>query len=142
MKDGSHVRLWHGCDICIVLHYRPETVHCSTKDAYTSVITFLAWHPWKLSCFMKLQNWKILECHGLWHLKGATNCGVLNLIAWGSKYYFCGSWALSLSPSASFVNCFGSQKNKVQSTLIFALHQTHRTDHFLDIHGDKYLFDA
>ena len=27
------------------LHYRPETVHCSKKDAYTSEITFLALHP-------------------------------------------------------------------------------------------------
>ena len=24
------------------LHYSPETVHCSTKDAYTIEITFLA----------------------------------------------------------------------------------------------------
>jgi len=28
------------------LHYHPETVHCSTKDAYTSEITFLALQPW------------------------------------------------------------------------------------------------
>ena len=28
------------------LHYRPETVHCNTKDAYTSEITFLALQPW------------------------------------------------------------------------------------------------
>ena len=27
------------------LHYRPETVHCSTKDVYTSEITFLALLP-------------------------------------------------------------------------------------------------
>ena len=30
----------------LCLHYRPETVHCSTKDAYTSEITFLALQPW------------------------------------------------------------------------------------------------
>ena len=32
----------------LCLHYRPEsqeTVHCSTKDAYTAEITFLALHP-------------------------------------------------------------------------------------------------
>ena len=29
----------------LCLHYRPETVHCSTKDAYTYEITFLALHP-------------------------------------------------------------------------------------------------
>ena len=29
----------------LCLHYRPETVHCSTKDVYTSKITFLALHP-------------------------------------------------------------------------------------------------
>ena len=28
------------------LHYRPVTVHCSTKDAYTSEITFLALDSW------------------------------------------------------------------------------------------------
>ena len=32
----------------LCLHYRPETVHCSTKDVYTSEITFLALHP----CFL------------------------------------------------------------------------------------------
>ena len=26
----------------LCLHYHPETVHCSTKDVYTSEITFLA----------------------------------------------------------------------------------------------------
>ena len=26
----------------LCLHYRPETVHCSTKDAYTSEITIFA----------------------------------------------------------------------------------------------------
>ena len=31
-------------------HYRPETVHCSTKDGYTSEITFLALHPWPNLC--------------------------------------------------------------------------------------------
>jgi len=30
----------------LCLHYRPEAVHCSTKDVYTSEITFLALHPW------------------------------------------------------------------------------------------------
>ena len=29
----------------LCLHYRPETVHSSTKDAYTSEITFLSLHP-------------------------------------------------------------------------------------------------
>ena len=30
----------------LCLHYRPETVHCNTKNAYTSEITFLALHTW------------------------------------------------------------------------------------------------
>ena len=39
VKDGS----MSGFDIRLVFtYYRPETVHCSTKDAYTSEITFLA----------------------------------------------------------------------------------------------------
>ena len=29
----------------LCLHYRHVTVHCSTKDAYTSEITFLALNP-------------------------------------------------------------------------------------------------
>ena len=31
---------------CQAVHYRTETVNCSTKDAYTYEITFLALHPW------------------------------------------------------------------------------------------------
>ena len=36
---------WISCQAStpvLCLHYRPETVHCSTKDAYTSELTFLA----------------------------------------------------------------------------------------------------
>ena len=40
-KDGSHVRLWHPSCVYITA----QTVHCSTKDVYTSEITFLALHP-------------------------------------------------------------------------------------------------
>ena len=35
----------------LCLHYHPETVHCSTKDVYTSKITFFALHPWMLPSF-------------------------------------------------------------------------------------------
>ena len=49
----------------LCLHSRPETVHCSTKDAYTSEITFLALHPWfhrinLLSSFFCVK-WKLEE---------------------------------------------------------------------------------
>ena len=42
--------IWIPCQAVSVmsvlcLHYRPETVHCSTKDVYTSEITFLALYP-------------------------------------------------------------------------------------------------
>jgi len=41
----------------LCLHYRPVTVHCSTKDAYTSEITFLALNPWgNLCCFLYVQQ--------------------------------------------------------------------------------------
>ena len=44
----------------LCLHYRPETVHCSTKDAYTSEITFLALHPWsKLMWLFKILHIEI-----------------------------------------------------------------------------------
>ena len=38
-----------GFDIRLVFTLAPrvaETVHCSTKDVYTSEMTFLAFHPW------------------------------------------------------------------------------------------------
>ena len=44
--------IWIPCQAVtsiLCLHYRPETVHCSTKDAYTYEITFLALHPWNES---------------------------------------------------------------------------------------------
>ena len=37
---------WQASTSVLCLHYRPQTVHCSTKDAYTSEISFLALHPW------------------------------------------------------------------------------------------------
>ena len=37
----------------LCLHYRPETVHWSTKDAYNSEITFLTLHP--------CQNWSLKQ---------------------------------------------------------------------------------
>ena len=45
----------------LCLHYRPETVHCSTKNAYTSKITFLALLPWpytnKMNVNMTQTDW-------------------------------------------------------------------------------------
>ena len=43
VKDGS--RPCQALTSVLCLHYRSETVHCSTKDVYTSEITFLALHP-------------------------------------------------------------------------------------------------
>ena len=39
--------LWQALTSVLCLHYRPETVHCSTKDVYTSEITILALHSWR-----------------------------------------------------------------------------------------------
>ena len=39
----------------LCLNYRPVTVHCSTKGAYTSEITFLAYNPWLWPSM--LQRW-------------------------------------------------------------------------------------
>jgi len=44
----------------LCLHYRPETVHCSKKDAYTSEITFLALHPWTYPSLRQNQNINII----------------------------------------------------------------------------------
>ena len=43
----------------LCLLFRPKTVHCSTKNAYTSEITFLALHPWLDQCyyFTKESTW-------------------------------------------------------------------------------------
>ena len=42
VKDRSHCQ---AVTSVLCLHYRPETVHCSTKDAYNSEITLLTLHP-------------------------------------------------------------------------------------------------
>ena len=44
----------------LCLHYRPVTVYYSTKDAYTSEITFLALNPWYCQNFQKT-GIKVLE---------------------------------------------------------------------------------
>ena len=49
-----------GCDIFLCLHYRPETVHCSIKDAHISEITFLALLPCFLHFYRSLLE-KILQ---------------------------------------------------------------------------------
>ena len=49
----------------LCLHYHPETVHCSTKDAYNSEITFLTLHPW-YSCIYYLWTDTCHEKNALW----------------------------------------------------------------------------
>ena len=48
------------------LHYRPVTIHCSTKGAYTSEITFLALNP----CALEITNVYIV-------LKSSSMIGVM-----------------------------------------------------------------
>ena len=69
-----------GCDTAVTsvlcLHYRPETVHCSIKDAHTSEITFFALLPRCRLLFVKLKTVKplislcqylvILNCVNYW----------------------------------------------------------------------------
>ena len=43
----------------LCLLFRPKTVHCSTKNAYTSEITFLALVP----CFIKSLLFKLIKPH-------------------------------------------------------------------------------
>ena len=43
VNDGSHVRLRHLS--CVYINAQRQ-VHCSTKDVYTSEMTFLALHSW------------------------------------------------------------------------------------------------
>ena len=45
VNDGSHA-------ICLVFTLPPVTVHCSTKGAFTSEITFLALNP----CALEITN--------------------------------------------------------------------------------------
>ena len=49
----------------LCLHYHPETVHCSTKVAYNSEITFLTLHPW-YSCIYYLWTDTCHEKNALW----------------------------------------------------------------------------
>ena len=53
----------------LCLHYRPETVHCSTKDVYTSEITFLALQPCRYVWFSSFRG-------GLWNLPGMGGCKI------------------------------------------------------------------
>ena len=55
------LRKWIPCQALtsvLCLLFLPKTVHCSTKNAYTSKITFLALVPWqkvcKVSIFFKI----------------------------------------------------------------------------------------
>ena len=52
----------------LCLHYRPETVHCSTKDAYTSEITFLALKPcsnlYTVDCIQERELMKTFKIPG------------------------------------------------------------------------------
>ena len=43
------------------LHYLPETVHCSTKDAYTSEITFISLKPWARLPLLPRTESQVLE---------------------------------------------------------------------------------
>ena len=44
-----------GCDILLVFALPPrDSIHCSTKDVYTSEITFLALDPWDIQGFSYL----------------------------------------------------------------------------------------
>ena len=58
-ENGFHVRLWHPS--CV--HFSAQSaVHCSTKDAYTSEITFLALVPYckqTISTFLSTQVFAI-----------------------------------------------------------------------------------
>ena len=74
VKDGSHVRLWHPSCVYITAH---ETVHCSTKDVYTSEITFLALRPW-----YGLDSWYILLIN---YHKNCVHC--TKIPAWTIRLY-------------------------------------------------------
>ena len=70
----------------LCLHYHPETVHCSTKDAHISEITFLALNTWTYPSY-----WSIEKC--LEHtLKYTTLFGNLRLY-FIAKLHF-SIWAL------------------------------------------------
>ena len=59
VKDGCVMACQASTSI-LCLHYRPVTVHCGIKDAYTSEITFLALNPWlytgslRIFCFLNI----------------------------------------------------------------------------------------
>ena len=77
------------------LYYRPVRVHCSTEDAYTSEITFLALNPWDLGPFAVLGillHWAFFNILGfLWHW---AFCNIGNFVSFGVLFLavFC-YWA-------------------------------------------------
>ena len=62
----------HALTSVLCLHDRPETVNCSTKDAYTSEITFLALHPCLAVSFM--YNFLTMLCTHTFSQYLETNC--------------------------------------------------------------------
>ena len=65
---------WHPSCVYITAH---ETVHCSTKDVYTSEITFLALRPW-----YGLDSWYILLIN---YHKNCVHC--TKIPAWTIRLY-------------------------------------------------------
>ena len=63
-----------GCDTSVLcLLFRPKTVHCSTKNAYTSEITFLALVPCPPPCILfVLKAYVSNFCHFSFYHKGQS----------------------------------------------------------------------
>jgi len=85
----------------LCLHYRSETVHCSTKDAYTSEITFLALNPclkpWIFDYQRVLQKFKctyffLWFYYYFWNIKQLANKYLLYKLLIFEKVYIMQSW--------------------------------------------------
>ena len=72
--------MWKTSVVC--LHYRPETIHCSTKNAYTSEITFLALVPWGTVIF----TCKHSEQQ---HFVNTVNCNCLHCLTQCTAMFTC-----------------------------------------------------
>ena len=69
----------------LCLHYRPETVHCSTKDVYTSEKTFLALHPWLEYSLLNLSFLKNLE-KVMIYVHCTEQAGTLETVEFGTMF--------------------------------------------------------
>ena len=92
---------WQALTFVLCLHYRQETVHCSTKDVYTSEITFLALHPWRQVILVQYDFiWfdLVTEPKGYHELKYCPQVSSQNYLTYQFQIWKCFQYMVKIGP--------------------------------------------